>query len=168
MKFRLQHSVLFKDDQIGIGGGSGGLGGFSPPTLFYHGQLIRTILESSSKRRVVCPKQETNDVLRSRLVRTFHFLFPLPPPTPYRRLSYVVFVVGITEDCIRGVQNVVSLIARWREGGRKMEYPTLISEKWRKHGKESWRSQDWGISLFAESCTTHGTFYCRSCQYGRT
>ena len=30
---------------------------------------------------------------------------PLPPPTPYGRLSwYVVFVVGTIEHCIQGVQ----------------------------------------------------------------
>ena len=81
----------------------------------YHGQLTRTILESSSKRRVVCLKQETTFVrFVAGWIRTFHFLSALPTPIPYRRLSYVVFVVGTIGDCIRGVQSVVSLFQAFR------------------------------------------------------
>lgn len=42
------------------------------------------------------------------------------------------------------------------------------SEKSQMHGKESWWSQGGGISLFAEFYVTHGTLFCRPCQYGQT
>ena len=62
----------------------------------------------SSKRRLVCLKQGNN--VRSGL-KLGHLIFfirtspPLPPPPHYGRPSYVVFVVGTIEECIRGVQN---------------------------------------------------------------
>ena len=49
----------------------------------------------------------------------------LPPTPPYRRLSYVVFVFGTIEDCIRGVQNVVSLFQAFTSWGTRL---TLLSE----------------------------------------
>ena len=64
----------------------------------------------SSKRRLVCLKQGNN--VRSGL-KLGHLIFfirtspppPPPPPPHYGRPSYVVFVVGTIEECIRGVQN---------------------------------------------------------------
>ena len=55
-----------------------------------------------------------------------HSLAALPPP-PYRRLSYVVFVVGTNiEDYIRGAQNVAGVLKKEKEcllllieGGRR-------------------------------------------------
>lgn len=37
----------------------------------------------------------------------FHFFIstPFPPPPPYRRPSYVVFVISTIEDCIQKVEN---------------------------------------------------------------
>ena len=59
-----------EETQQSIGGGSGGAGGASAPQfgrminnflLFYHGQVnsLKLNLESSSKRWLVCLKQET-------------------------------------------------------------------------------------------------------------
>ena len=88
--------------------------------LFYHGQLIRTILEILSKRRVACLEQETTYVAASQLALSF----ALPSPTsPYRRLSWVVFVVGTVEDCILGVQTVVSLFQAFRWWGTRRTSP---------------------------------------------
>ena len=65
---------------------------------FYRGQLIRTentILESSSKCRLVCLKEETTYVLPGWICGSFHFFIRTPSPPPlYGRLSYVAFVVG--------------------------------------------------------------------------
>ena len=98
--------------------------------LFYHGQLIRNILESLSKHRVVCLEQETTYVAPSRLLVgalqlvQFAVSFALPsPPSPYRRLSWVVFVVGTVEDCILGVQTVVSLFQAFRWWGTRRTSP---------------------------------------------
>jgi len=82
----------------------------------YQGQLIRTILKSTSRLF------KTRNHVRSRLDKDIYIFFPLsvtrPPPQPsYRRLSYVVFVVGTTGDFIRGVQNVVSLFQAFRSWG---------------------------------------------------
>ena len=54
-------------------------------------------------------------------------LFRCPfPPSPYRRLSYVVFVVGTIEDGIRGVQNVVANSMRSHRGEHTLlPYPKV-------------------------------------------
>ena len=106
-----------------VGHGSGGAGGASVPPppphfcriinnflIFYHGQLLRTkntILESSSKRRLVCLKEETRFL--AGWIGTFHFFIrtpsapPPPSPTPLWKPIVCSFsVVSTIEDCIRG------------------------------------------------------------------
>ena len=64
--------------------------------IFYHGQLLRTkntILESSSKRRLVCLKEETRYL--AGWIGTFHFFIrtrSLTPSPLCGRLSYVVLL----------------------------------------------------------------------------
>ena len=66
-------------------------------------------------------------VAASQLALSFALPSPTPPPPPpYRRLSYVVFVVGTIEDCIRGVQNFVSLFKAFRSWGTRR---TPLSER---------------------------------------
>ena len=63
----------------------------------------------SSKRRLVCLKQGNNVRSGLKLGQLIFFIRPSPPLSPppphYGRPSYVVFVVGTIEECIRGVQN---------------------------------------------------------------
>ena len=69
------------------------LGGREPPRhfcriinnflLFYHGQLLRTILEILSKRRVACLEQETTYVAASQLALSFALPFLHPPTEGY-------------------------------------------------------------------------------------
>ena len=91
-----------------VGHGSGGAGGASVPPpphfcriinnflIFYHGQLLRTkntILESSSKRRLVCLKEETRYL--AGWIGTCHFFIrtrSLTPSPLCGRLSYVVLL----------------------------------------------------------------------------
>ena len=85
-----------------VGHGSGGAGGASVPSpppltfVFYHGQLLRTkntILESSSKRLLVCLKEETRYL--AGWIGTFHFFIrtrSLSPSPLCGRLSYVVLL----------------------------------------------------------------------------
>ena len=91
-----------------VGHGSGGAGGASVPPpphfcriinnflIFYHGQLLRTkntILESSSKRRLVCLKEEIRYL--AGWIGTCHFFIrtrSLTPSPLCGRLSYVVLL----------------------------------------------------------------------------
>ena len=81
----------------------------SAPLRARESSAKNTILESSSKQRLICQKQETMYVAL------------------YGRLSYVVAVVGTIKDCIQGVQNVVGIWKKDRgclllltgRGGRK-------------------------------------------------
>ena len=99
--------------------------------LFCHGQLIKTISESSSRLfrtesnvrnpfATCCRRFAARSLFRS----SFH-------PPPYRKLSYVVFVVGTIEDCIRGVQNVVSLFYPFRSWQHALlHFPRLNCCRW--------------------------------------
>ena len=86
-----------------------------------------------SKRRVVCLKQETTYVLRSRLgtISFFYFLsVPLPPPPPpYRGRSYLIFLVRTTEDCLRLTKKDRGCLLLLIGGGgtKEMEFPILFS-----------------------------------------
>ena len=121
-----------------MGDGSGGAGGPSapPPSLFriinnflifYHGQLLRTkntILENSSKRRLVCLKEETRYL--AGWIGTFHFFIrtrSLTPSPLCGRLSYVVFVAATIDDCILGDQDVIGVLI-------KRQRPRIIAYNW--------------------------------------
>ena len=94
--------------------------------IFYHGQLLRTkntILESSSKRRLVCLKEETRYL--AGWIGTCHFFIrtrSLTPSPLCGRLSLCSFVVGTIKDCILGDQDVVDVIKRQR--------PRIIAYNW--------------------------------------
>ena len=76
-------------------------------------------------------------VAASQLALSFALPSPNPPPLPYRRLSYVVFVVGTIEDCIRGSKMLLAYSRRSDRGEHAvLHYPNAA---WRLTKKDRGR-----------------------------
>ena len=73
--------------------------------------------------------RNNHDNVRSRLDWEISFFIstPFPPPPPYRRPSYVVFVISTIEDCIQKVENeqLVKRSKHYALGDHFTEKPVL-------------------------------------------